>query len=101
MGVGTIRPSLKSREKFGIAAVPPAADVSPGFLCPFAILLRNNKPAVSAFNLTRFLPNFLWNFSPTDPVVFAAIVIDLFLTSIVARLVPTFRAMPATALRYK
>jgi hypothetical protein len=28
-------PHVRCREKFGIAAVRPAADVSPGFLCLF------------------------------------------------------------------
>jgi putative ABC transport system permease protein len=57
-----------------------------------------------AYGLTRFLQNFLWNVSPTDPVVFTAVAIGLFLTAMVACLVPTFRATridPATALRYE
>lgn len=57
-----------------------------------------------AYGLTRFLQDALWNVSPTDPVIFAAVAAGLFLTSIVACLVPTFRAMridPATALRYE
>jgi ABC-type antimicrobial peptide transport system permease subunit len=59
---------------------------------------------IGAYGLTRFLQDFLWNVSPTDPVVFAAVAIGLFLTSIVACLVPTLRAMridPSTALRYE
>jgi putative ABC transport system permease protein len=57
-----------------------------------------------AYGMTRFLQDFLWNVSPTDPVVFTAVAIGLFLTAIAACLVPTFRAMridPATALRYE
>ena len=57
-----------------------------------------------AYGLTRFVQNLLWNVSPTDPVVFTTVAIGLFLTSIVACLVPTFRATridPATALRYE
>jgi predicted permease len=57
-----------------------------------------------AYALTRFLQNFLWNVSPTDPVVFTTVAVGLFLTAIVACLVPTFRAAridPATALRYE
>jgi ABC-type lipoprotein release transport system permease subunit len=57
-----------------------------------------------AYGLTRFVQNLLWNVSPTDPLVFATVAIGLFLTSMVACLVPTFRATridPATALRYE
>jgi predicted permease len=57
-----------------------------------------------AYGLTRFLQNFLWNVSPTDPVIFTAVAAGLFVVSAVACLVPTLRAMridPATALRYE
>lgn|SRR5579871_736624 len=57
-----------------------------------------------AYGLTRFVQNLLWNVSPTDPLIFAAVAIGLFLTAMAACLVPTFRATridPATALRYE
>jgi ABC-type antimicrobial peptide transport system permease subunit len=57
-----------------------------------------------AYGLTRFLTNFLWNVSPTDPVMFASVAVGLFVVSVVACLVPTRRAMkvdPAVALRYE
>jgi ABC-type antimicrobial peptide transport system permease subunit len=57
-----------------------------------------------AYGLTRFLQSFLWNVSPTDPTIFTAVAVGLFLISVVACMVPTLRAMridPATALRYE
>jgi putative ABC transport system permease protein len=57
-----------------------------------------------SFGLTRFLQQFLWNVSPTDPVVFTAVAFGLFLIAVLACLVPTLRAMridPSIALRYE
>jgi putative ABC transport system permease protein len=57
-----------------------------------------------AYGLTRFLTNFLWNVSPTDPVMFSSVAIGLFIIAVIACLIPTRRAMkvdPAVALRYE
>jgi ABC-type antimicrobial peptide transport system permease subunit len=57
-----------------------------------------------AFGLTRFLRNFLWRVSPTDPVTFIAVSIGLVLVALLACLVPTRRAVkvdPTVALRYE
>ena len=57
-----------------------------------------------AWALTRFLVNYLWNVSPTDPLTFAAVAAGLVVVSVLACLVPTLRAVrvdPAVALRYE
>jgi len=57
-----------------------------------------------AFALTRFLRNYLWQVSPTDPVTFGAVAIGLVLVAMIACLIPTRRALrvdPTTALRYE
>jgi ABC-type antimicrobial peptide transport system permease subunit len=57
-----------------------------------------------AWGLTRFLANYLWNVSPTDPLTFAMVAAGLVLVSVFACLVPTWRAVrvdPAIALRYE
>jgi ABC-type antimicrobial peptide transport system permease subunit len=57
-----------------------------------------------AFGLTRFLRNYLWQVSPTDPITFIAVSIGLILIAVVACLVPTRRAVrvdPTVALRYE
>src|SRR5262249_36866000 len=57
-----------------------------------------------AFGLTRFLRNYLWQVSPTDPVTFTAVSIVLVLVALLACLVPTRRAVrvdPSIALRYE
>jgi putative ABC transport system permease protein len=57
-----------------------------------------------AFGLTRFLRNYLWQVSPTDPITFIAVSVGLILIAVVACLVPTRRAVrvdPTIALRYE
>jgi putative ABC transport system permease protein len=57
-----------------------------------------------AFGLTRFLANYLWQVSPTDPVTFIAVSAGLVLIAVIACLVPTRRAVhvdPTVALRYE
>jgi len=57
-----------------------------------------------AFGLTRFLRNYLWQVSPTDPLTFTAVSIVLVLVALLACLVPTRRAVrvdPSIALRYE
>jgi putative ABC transport system permease protein len=57
-----------------------------------------------AYGLTRFLQNFLWNVSPTDPMTFAVVALGLVVVAIVACLIPTRRAArvdPNVALRYE
>ena len=57
-----------------------------------------------AFGLTRFLRNYLWQVSPTDPVTFIAVSIGLALVALIACVVPTRRAVrvdPTIALRYE
>ncbi len=57
-----------------------------------------------AYGLTRFLTNFLWEVSPTDPATFASVTAGLFAVSVLACLIPTRRAVridPAIALRYE
>jgi ABC-type antimicrobial peptide transport system permease subunit len=57
-----------------------------------------------AFVLTRFLANFLWQVSPTDPVTFTAVSIGLMLVAVAACMAPTRRAIavdPTVALRHE
>ena len=57
-----------------------------------------------AFTLTRFLANFLWQVSPTDPVTFAAVSTGLTLVAVAACMAPTRRAIavdPTVALRHE
>jgi putative ABC transport system permease protein len=57
-----------------------------------------------AYGLTRFLTNFLWNVSPTDPVTFALVAAGLIGVGVLACFVPTRRAVqvdPTVALRYE
>jgi putative ABC transport system permease protein len=57
-----------------------------------------------AFGLTRFLRNYLWQVSPTDPITFITVSIGLALIAVVACFVPTRRAVrvdPTVALRYE
>jgi putative ABC transport system permease protein len=57
-----------------------------------------------AFGLTRFLRNYLWQVSPTDPITFIGVSIGLVLIAVLACLVPTRRAVrvdPTIALRYE
>lgn len=57
-----------------------------------------------AYGLTRFLTNFLWNVSPTDPATFALVAIGLVTVAVIACLIPTRRAVkvdPTVALRYE
>jgi len=59
---------------------------------------------VGAFALTRFLANFLWQVSPTDPVTFTTVSLGLLVIAVVACLAPTRRAVavdPTIALRYE
>jgi predicted permease len=57
-----------------------------------------------AFGLTRFLRNYLWQVSPTDPFTFIAVSVGLVLIGLLACVVPTRRAVrvdPTVALRYE
>jgi putative ABC transport system permease protein len=57
-----------------------------------------------AYGLTRFLRNYLWQVSPTDPMTFAVVSIGLVLVAVIACLIPTRRAVsvdPTVALRYE
>lgn len=57
-----------------------------------------------AFGLTRFLTNFLWNVSATDPTTFALVAAGLIFVAIAACVIPTRRAIrvePVVALRYE
>ena len=57
-----------------------------------------------AYGLTRFLMNFLWNVSPTDPATFALVAAGLVAVAVIACLIPTRRAVqvdPTVALRYE
>lgn len=57
-----------------------------------------------AYGLTRFLTNFLWNVSATDPSTFALVAAGLTLVAVLACLIPTRRAIrvdPMVALRYE
>ena len=59
---------------------------------------------LAAFCLTRFLQSQLFNVSPTDPVVMAAVVLLLSSVALLACYIPARRAMntnPMTALRYE
>jgi putative ABC transport system permease protein len=57
-----------------------------------------------AFGLTRLIANLLYEVKPTDPVIFAAVAILVFVVAMIAAYIPTLRAIsidPLVALRYE
>ena len=47
---------------------------------------------VGAFGLTGFLGSFLFQVSPTDPIVFATVSVILIVVAMVASYIPAYRA---------
>jgi putative ABC transport system permease protein len=57
-----------------------------------------------AFGLTRLIANLLYEVKPTDPVIFGAVAILVFMVAMIAACIPTQRAMrvdPMVALRHE
>jgi putative ABC transport system permease protein len=70
----------------------------------FVIAIGMVVGIAGAYALTRFLSNFLWQVSPTDPVTFTSVSVGLVLIAVLACLVPTRRAVtvdPTVALRHE
>jgi putative ABC transport system permease protein len=70
----------------------------------FMIVAGAGGGLAGAFALTRFLRDYLWQVSPTDPATFIAAAAGIVLVAVLACLVPTRRALrvdPTVALRYE